>query len=308
MFTCKHNHVFRHDREPSRIPEATLKRFRRKGRKLKEFVYERIRPSISKSSWLRRYVKVRRVTKNDCKLNTKRVRLNKVTKHDKKYLLNCSVRVYQRIIKLKYRASRYLSMFSCNRPMCLYKSQTHASNCCKFQLSSDKEENLGPTPMYIDPRKTIMAPHSQANELVFGQNSGQQCVTMSLCSLIYNNKQGINSANDLVSIMNTGNQLYSSLSPLTRQSFLMQTELPTLLNVFETDYELQYSESYTGTIHQEVTVEGYQYCTSLDRVFQSLISENFNNFVLKIRCTAVTIYCKGNVGIEKSLNFNLWHL
>ena len=33
------------------------------------------------------------------------------------------------------------------------------------------------------------------------------------------------------------NQLYSSLSQLTRQSFLMQTEFPTLLNVFEADYE-----------------------------------------------------------------------
>ena len=131
---------------------------------------------------------------------------------------------------------------------------------------------------------------------------------MSLCSLIYNNKQEINSVNDLVSIMNIGNQMYSSLSQLTRQSFLMQTELPTLLKVFKTDYELQYSESYTGTIHQEATVEGYQYCTSLDRAFQSLISENFNNFVLTIGCATVTIYYKGNVGIEKSLNFNLWHL
>ena len=44
MFTCKHNRVFRRDGEPSRIPDATLKRLRRKGRKLKEFVYERIRP------------------------------------------------------------------------------------------------------------------------------------------------------------------------------------------------------------------------------------------------------------------------
>ena len=68
--------------------------------------------------------------------------------------------------------------------------------------------------------------------------------------------------------------------------------------MFETDYELQYSESYTGTIHQEATVEGYQDCTSLDRVFQSLISENFNNFVLTIGCTAVAIYCKGNVGLN----------
>ena len=158
MFTCKHNRVFRRDGEPSRIPDATLKRLRRKGRKLKEFVYERIRPSIPKSSWLRRYVKVRRVTKDVCKLNTKRVRLNKVTQHEKKYLLHCSVRVYQRIIKLECRASRYLSLFSCNRPMCLNKSQTHVSNYCKFQLSPDIEKNLSPTPMYIDPSKAITVP------------------------------------------------------------------------------------------------------------------------------------------------------
>ena len=87
--------------------------------KLKEFVYGRIRLSIPKSSWLRmrRYVKVRRVTKNVCKLYTKRVILNKVAQHEKKYLLNFSVRVYQRIIKFKYRASRFLSIFSCIRPM-----------------------------------------------------------------------------------------------------------------------------------------------------------------------------------------------
>ena len=64
----------------------------------------------------------------------------------------------------------------------------------------------------------MTAPYIQANELVFGQTSGQQRVAMRLCSLIYKNKQGINSANDLVSIMNIENQLYSSLSQLTRQS------------------------------------------------------------------------------------------
>ena len=119
-------------------------------------------------------MKVRRVTKDVCKLNTKRVRLNKVTQHEKKYLLHCSVRVYQRIIKLECRASRYLSMFSCNRTMCLNKSQTHVSYYCKFQLSSDIEKIPGPTPMYTDPSKTITAPYSQSNELVLEQNSGQQ--------------------------------------------------------------------------------------------------------------------------------------
>jgi len=60
-------------------------------------------------------------------------------------------------------------------------------------------------------------------------------------------KRETHSANHLVSIMNIGNQLYSSLSQLTRQSVLMQTELPTILNVFETDYELQYTESYAAS-------------------------------------------------------------
>ena len=55
----------------------------------------------------------------------------------------------------------------------------HISNYCKFQLSSDIEKIPGPTPMYIDPNKTKTAPYSQVNELVFGQNSGQQCVAMS---------------------------------------------------------------------------------------------------------------------------------
>jgi len=91
--------------------------------------------------------KVRRVTKNVCKLHTKRVRLNKIAQHEKKYLLNCSVRIYRRIIKLKYLWHK----FSCNKTMCLYKRQTHVSNYCKFQLSSDREKNPGPTPVYIAP-------------------------------------------------------------------------------------------------------------------------------------------------------------
>jgi len=119
----------------------------KRGRKLKEFVYERIRLNLPQSSWQRRYVKVRRVTKNVCKLHTKRVRLNKIAQHEKKYLLNCSLRIYQRIIKLKYLSH----MFSRNKPMCLYKRQTHVSNYCKFQLSSDIEKNPGPTPVYIAP-------------------------------------------------------------------------------------------------------------------------------------------------------------
>ena len=41
---------------------------------------------------------------------------------------------------------------------------------------------------------------------------------MSLCFLIYNDTQGISSPNDLIQIMNIGNQLYSTLSWLARQA------------------------------------------------------------------------------------------
>jgi len=61
--------------------------------------------------------------------------------------------------------------------------------------------------------------------------------------------------------MNIGNQLYSRLSQSAGRSFLMQTELPTILNMFETDYQLEYSESFMGSLHQETALEGYAYCT-----------------------------------------------
>ena len=196
--------------------------------------------------------------------------------------------------KYLYKARQYLSFFSCNRPMSFYKTQSHAANVCKFKLDTDIEKNPGPTSLQIDPSKTIKAPYSQGNELVFGQNAGQQCVAMSLCSLIYNDKMGINSSGDLVQIMNIGNQLYSSLSFLARQFYLMITELPTMLNVFETTYQVRFSESYSGTVDQETTTEGYQYCTSLQTAFESLMSENYRSFILTVGCITVAIYYTNN--------------
>ena len=68
---------------------------------------------------------------------------------------------------------------------------------------------------------------------------------MSLCVLISQNMKGISNPNDLKQIMLIGNQLYSSLSQLSRQSFLLLTDLPSMLTVLEEDYQLEYSESYS---------------------------------------------------------------
>ena len=67
--------------------------------------------------------------------------------------------------------------------------------------------------------------------MYFGENAGKQCVAMSLSALIY-------SCNDLVQIMEMGNQLYSTLSQCTGQVYLMQTELPSMIAMFEKNYQL----------------------------------------------------------------------
>ena len=59
--------------------------------------------------------------------------------------------------------------------------------------------------------------------------------------------------------------------------------------MFDTDYQLEYSESYSGTVHQEIAIEGYQYCTSLPRAFESLIFESYTNFILTVGCITVIV-------------------
>ena len=95
----------------------------------------------------------------------------------------------------------------------------------------------------------MKAPYSQGDVVVFRQNAGQECVVMSLCGLIYHNMEGIGNPYDSKQIMHIGSQLYSSLSQLSRQLsrqlFLLLTDLPSMLTVLEEDYQLEYSESYS---------------------------------------------------------------
>ena len=117
----------------------------------------------------------------------------------------------------------------------MYKNLNHRSNHCKFTLSSDLEKNPGPSTV-IDSNKTICAPYSQGNIALSGSNAGHQCVAMSLCALVYNFTSPVTSSADLKDIMNIGNELYSFLSRLHNQDFLLLTELPNMVTVFETNY------------------------------------------------------------------------
>ena len=147
----------------------------------------------------------------------------------------------------------------------------------------------------MDSRKTIKAPYSQGDVIVFGQNPAQQYVPMSLCVFIYHNMKGIGNPDELKQIMHIGSKLYSSLSQLSRQSFLLLADLPSMPIVLGEDYQLEYSESDTGNVHGEPTIEGYQYCMGLKRAFESLISEQYRSYILTIGCIVVSInYCADN--------------
>ena len=58
--------------------------------------------------------------------------------------------------------------------------------------------------------------------------------------------------------MTVGNQLYSSLSLLARQSMLLLTELycQKIVVEFERFFQLEYSESYTCYMHGDARLEG----------------------------------------------------
>lgn len=113
----KSHRVCRRDREPSRIPIRSLKSLRNKSRKVREFVYARILSCFPMSSTLYCYVNA------------------------KKFMLNCRTRFRQSIREVKYRASRYLTLFSCNKLTCLCKSETHVANYCKYKLSRDRKKS-----------------------------------------------------------------------------------------------------------------------------------------------------------------------
>ena len=103
-----------------------------------------------------------------------------------------------------------MSICTCNHPFySTYKSLIHRVNFGQLKLSTDIEENPGPS-VYVDATNMIHAPYCQGNVVVFGENAGKQYVAMSLCALIYSKIRKITSVDDMIQILTVGNQLYSS--------------------------------------------------------------------------------------------------
>ncbi|CAB4022606.1 Hypothetical predicted protein [Paramuricea clavata] len=67
-------------------------------------------------------------------------------------------------------------------------------------------------------------------------------------------------------------------------------ELPSQLTVFYTDYIFEYSESYSGNVIGDCSIEGYQFCVPFHRSFELLLAENYSAFILTIDSNAVCIF------------------
>ncbi|CAB4020738.1 Hypothetical predicted protein [Paramuricea clavata] len=60
--------------------------------------------------------------------------------------------------------------------------------------------------------------------------------------------------------------------------------------VFDRDYIFEYSESYSGNVIGDCSIEGYQYCVPFHRSFDLLLAENYSAFILTIDSNAVCIF------------------
>ena len=86
------------------------------------------------------------------------------------------------------------------------------------------------------------------------------CLSTQSCAALFCCRLAIRASSSSLAIMIVGNQLYSSLSLLKRQSLLMLTELPGMLILFERFFQLEYSESSTCNTQGDARIEGYHYC------------------------------------------------
>ncbi|CAB3979240.1 ATP-dependent DNA helicase PIF1 [Paramuricea clavata] len=288
-FTTTGCHLRHRDREPSRIQVKWLTRKFAKSRLLRKRLRHNIKRSVPRSSHLHYIV--------ENIMHCKDIRMKCIPDGycPKKVYKKCQTNRSAKDLKFYIREGILADVFYLSGSthdlytQQIYKNLNHLKNVCQSALCTDIETNPGPV-FYIDPSKTISAPYSQGNQIIFGETAGQQCLAMCVCALICNKRQTICTPQDLVNVMNIGNELYSNLSCLAQQSFLLFTELPSQLTVFDTDYIFEYSESYSGNVIGDCSIEGYQYCVPFRRSFELLLAENYSAFILTIDSNAVCIF------------------
>ena len=71
-----------------------------------------------------------------------------------------------------------------------------------------------------------------------------------------------------------------------------------MIIMFNINYQLQYSPSYTGTLHGTCEVQDFNYCVSFANAMQALLGQNYNSFLLTILSTTVGFYSNVMVSLR----------
>ncbi|RMX44749.1 hypothetical protein pdam_00009182 [Pocillopora damicornis] len=125
----------RFDLEPSRIPVKNLEKFSRKNKQIKKlvcFCLYQVCTKEEKKNW-----------------HSKRSTLNRKSSSCRESL------------------GKYLSLYSCNTLLSVYKNTSHRGHFATLNLCNDIETNSGPPIYGIDPTLTIKAPYSEGDIVYF---------------------------------------------------------------------------------------------------------------------------------------------
>jgi hypothetical protein len=159
-------------------------------------------------------------------------------------------------------------------------------------MANDVEENPGPT-VYdvVDPSQTICADFSQGNTGKFRENAGKQCVAMCLTAVLHNQQKNIDQwdSSFLNVILCAGNGLYSCISSSINKPFLLLTDLPEMVSIFDKIYYLQYSNPFAGDLFMTTdNLPHYSLENALNNLFFNS-QLNYRYCLLTIDCNTVAI-------------------
>ena len=100
---------------------------------------------------------------------------------------------------------------------------------------------------------------NQGSQIRFGQSAGKQCVAMSVTAIVYNQMHDVSvwDSSFLNTISINGNSLYICRSNPVNKDLLLLTDLPEMISVNKSIYNLHYSESYAGSLFMIFSDEAY---------------------------------------------------
>ena len=114
---------------------------------------------------------------------------------------------------------------------------------------------------------------------------------MSLTTSIYHHIEDINScgSSTLSNILVTGNNLYSTITSIVRTNdYLLLTDVPAFVSIFDNVYMLQYSDSLTGSLF--LTSNNGPFMTLQNAITELFSQQNYNCCLLTIGINAVAIF------------------